>query len=175
MPCPACTSASTTAFFHVARAPVFCNILCDSRDQALKTPRGQIKLAYCNACGLVFNEAFDESLVKYEGQYENALHFSAHFRQYAEELAAELIKSYGLRNKRIVELGCGDGSFLSALCRLGQNKGFGFDPAFDPARAGKLDPNVTIKQQLYGPETAGEPADFVCCRHVLEHIFSQAL
>lgn len=172
MPCPACSSPNTTTFFSVPRAPVFCNILCHSREQALKTTRGQIKLAYCNACGLVFNEAFDESLVKYAGQYENALHFSPHFRQYAEDLAKELITSYSLRNKRIVELGCGDGSFLSTLCRLGPNKGFGFDPAFDPARAGAIDPNVSIVQKLYSPETAGEPADFVCCRHVLEHISS---
>jgi hypothetical protein len=121
---------------------------------------------------LIYNEAFDESLVKYAGQYENALHFSPHFQKYAEELAAELIKTYGLRNKRIVELGCGDGSFLSTLCRLGPNKGFGFDPAFDASRAGPLDPNVSIVKKLYGPDTAGEAADFVCCRHVLEHIYS---
>jgi SAM-dependent methyltransferase len=118
----------------------------------------------------VFNEAFDESLVKYGGQYENALHFSPHFREYAEKLAEELVASYSVRGKRVVELGCGDGSFLSALCRLGDNRGFGFDPAFDPARAGEIDARVSIVQKYYGPETAGEPADFVCCRHVLEHI-----
>lgn len=172
MPCPACLSGNTTSFFRVPRAPVFCNILCDTREQAVGTVRGQIDLAYCNSCGLIFNQAFDESLIHYAGQYENALHFSAHFRKYAEDLAAELIASYGLRSKRIVELGCGDGSFLSTLCRLGGNRGFGFDPAFDPSRAGPLDPGVSIVQKLYGPETAGEPADFVCCRHVLEHISS---
>lgn len=172
MPCPACASGNTTAFFRVPRAPVFCNVLCESREQALGTVRGEINLTYCNACGLIFNQAFDESLIHYAGQYENALHFSPHFRKYAEDLAAELIASYGVRGKRVVELGCGDGSFLSTLCRLGGNKGFGFDPAFDPSRAGPLDPNVSIVQKLYGPETAGEPADFVCCRHVLEHIYS---
>jgi hypothetical protein len=152
------------------RVPVFCNVLCATREEALAVTRGDIRLEYCNACGLVFNGAFDESLVRYSGQYENALHFSAHFRQYAEDLARELVESYGLRGKRIVELGCGDGSFLSALCRIGDNRGVGFDPAFDAARAGEVDRRVSIEKKLYGPETAGEPADFVCCRHVLEHI-----
>ncbi len=170
MPCPACSSPETTTFFRVTGMPVFCNVLSATPAEARSAARGTIHLAYCNSCGLVFNEAFDESLVKYGGQYENALHFSPLFRQYAEDLANELVASYSLRNKNIVELGCGDGSFLSTLCRLGDNRGFGFDPAFDPARAGPIDPRVSIVQKYYGPETAGEPADFVCCRHVLEHI-----
>lgn len=170
MSCPACSSPNTTTFFRVSGMPVFCNVLCATPEEARAVPRGDIHLAYCGCCGLVYNEAFDQSLVSYTGVYENALHFSGHFREYADELAAELVKTYSLRGKRIVELGCGDGSFLSTLCRLGDNRGFGFDPAFDASRAGDLDPRVTIVPELYGPETAGEPADFVCCRHVLEHI-----
>lgn len=170
MPCTACSSADTTTFFRVADMPVFCNVLCNTPAEARAVTRGDIHLAYCNACGLVYNEAFDESRVKYSGTYENALHFSPLFQKYVSDLASELVGSYGLRGKRIVELGCGDGSFLSALCKLGDNRGFGFDPAFDPSRAGPIDPRAKIEQKLYGPETAGEPADFVCSRHVLEHI-----
>lgn len=169
-PCPACADPRPATFFDLPAVPVFCNILSSTQDQARAVPRGDISLASCPACGLIFNAAFNPALITYSGTYENALHFSPHFRAYAQSLAQDLVSTCNLRRKRLVELGCGDGSFLSTLCQLGDNRGTGFDPAFDPARAGPLDPRVIILQKLYGPDTAGEPADFVCCRHVLEHI-----
>jgi hypothetical protein len=170
MACPACGSGSATPLLRVPSVPALCNVLYTSRERAVAAPRGEIRLTHCSECGLIANEAFDPRLVEYHGDYENALHFSPHFRQYAAELARELVDAHGLRGKRVAEIGCGDGSFLGELCRIGGCTGIGYDPAFDASRAGVLPPGVSIIPRLFGPETVGEPPDFLCCRHVLEHI-----
>jgi hypothetical protein len=166
--CPGCGGPQTTVFFESENAPIFCNVLWPSRQRALATARAEIRLAFCRRCGLVYNAAFDPQLMEYEPGYENPLHFSPHFRQYAKELAAELIERHHLRNKHIVDIGCGDADFLRRLCQMGPNRGTGFDPS----RTGRIAETngVTIVPQAYSQAHGRGAADFVCCRHVLEHI-----
>lgn len=178
MPCPSCRHSDAPVFFRMPRVPVLCNVLLHSHAEALAAPCAEIALAFCKpsggGCGLVFNAAFKPELMTYTGQYENALHFSPHFQKYAAELAASLVERHDLHNKRLVEIGCGDGQFLAMLCRLGPNRGLGFDPAHDPTRSTEqADPgagSLEIIREYYGPKHAHHPADFVTCRHVLEHI-----
>ena len=79
-----------------------------------------------------------------------------------------LIGTYGLRGKEIVEIGCGSGDFLTALCLLGGNRGVGYDPSHDPARAPVHDNRVQITADAYPSD--GVTADLVVARHVLEHV-----
>jgi SAM-dependent methyltransferase len=119
----------------------------------------------------MFNSAFDAELVRYSPRYDNCLHFSSRFRQYAESLAERLIARHGLHHKLVVDVGCGKGDFLKLLCEKGPNRGVGFDPSFearDDIRA--LGDDVTIIDDYYSEKYAGHGGDFLCCRHVLEHI-----
>jgi SAM-dependent methyltransferase len=158
-------------FFEVAHAPVMCNILCPTRDAALAVPRGSIRLGFCRACGHVYNIAYDQSFMQYDGAYENSLQFSSRFRQYLEELTRGLVQRYDLYDKDIIEIGCGQGDFLSLLCRMGRNRGTGFDPSFDPAKA-DTEPGagVEIVPEMYSGGHDGHPVNLLCCRHVLEHL-----
>ena len=171
MECPACHHDGMSCFFEIDRVPVFCNVLWPSLGQALAAPRGGIRLAFCTECGLIYNVAFDPSLTVYAPAYENSLHFSARFQEYAENLSRRLVERYHLYGKDIVEIGCGRGDFLATLCRTGNNRGVGFDPAYDGDGAGKA-PNhpVTILPETFSAVHARYPADLICCRHVLEHV-----
>lgn len=137
----------------------------------LAAPCGDIALGYCPVCSHVYNYAFDPSLMNYSQDYENSLHFSTRFQQYAVDLAERLIERYDLRGRDIIEIGCGKGDFLRQICQIGGNRGIGFDKSFvpDPARDG-ADPNVRFVVDFFGPAYADEPADLIVCRHVLEHI-----
>lgn len=170
--CPACFNSQMTVFFEVDNAPVFCNVLWPSRAEALAACRAPIRLAHCHQCGLIYNIAFDPQLMEYSPAYENSLHFSPRFQRYAEELAGRLIQQYGLFDKDIIEIGCGQGDFLALLQRLGNNRVLGFDPSYTPEKtateaAGSA---VRILPEVYSEKHARHPADLVCCRHVLEHI-----
>lgn len=145
-----------------------CNQLCGTRSAALATSNGTIDLAFCHTCGHIFNREFDPLLLEYSAGYENSLHGSERFQEYADALADELVERYQLHGRNIVELGCGRGEFLSALCRRGGNRGFGFDPSYrdnEPPPSG-----ISISREIYSGKSGVPSADLICCRHTLEHV-----
>ena len=170
-PCPVCDADVDQTFIEISQVPIYCNVLWSNKSEAQHAPRGDIHLAYCPDCGHVFNVAFQPELMHYTQTYENSLHFSPRFQEYIEALADRLIKTYHLEQKTIIELGCGQGDFLKILCQNGRNTGFGFDPSYVPP--GDKDdegPHLTFIQDYYSEKYRSYQADFICCRHVLEHI-----
>jgi SAM-dependent methyltransferase len=169
--CPVCGAPGMRVFFRREDVPVEDMAFWPTRDQAIECPKGNIELGYCPECECIANVDVGQDTVGYDTEYENSLHFSPSFQRYARALAADLIERYGLRNKTIVEIGCGKGEFLAMLCELGGNRGIGFDPSYANGRgscaAGR---GITYIQEFYSDSAAGHKGDFVCCRQVLEHI-----
>lgn len=166
--CPVCAGDELAPVLEVQGVPVFCNVLWETRDEALAAARGDIALVFCRSCGTIHNAAFDPELVRYSPAYENSLHFSAVFRDFARELAERLVERHGLHGKRIVDIGCGNGDFLRLLCDGTGNRGVGFDPSYRGTANGNG--AVRIVREHYTADHASEPADLICCRHVLEHL-----
>jgi SAM-dependent methyltransferase len=131
-----------------------------------------MRLGFCRQCGHTFNVAFNPDLMKYyDRDYENSLHYSPRFQEYANSLAASLIARYDLHDKNIIEIGCGRGDFLVLLCELGGNRGVGFDPSYTLKRATDVgQERITFVQDFYSERYADYKADLICCRQVLEHI-----
>jgi SAM-dependent methyltransferase len=171
--CPVCHGMTMEEFLFLPGVPTHCNLLWESKEQAQAAPRGDLRLGFCRTCGHVYNLAFDPSLMEYTQAYENSLHFSPRFQAYAEALASRLIEQYDLRGKEVIDIGCGKGDFLSLLCNMGSNRGYGFDPSFVPEIMEKASAErMTIIRDFYSPKYASYQADLVTCRHVLEHIQS---
>jgi SAM-dependent methyltransferase len=169
--CPACDSPETEIFFEIPELPTLSNVLLKTAEAARKWPKAPVRLGFCHACGWIGNTAFDPRLLNYGEHYENSLHYSVVFQNYAERLARYLFRRFHLKGKDLIEIGCGQGDFLYSLCELGRNRGVGFDPSFAPERArsnGHQD--IRFVRDYYSPEYAGYACDFLCCRHVLEHI-----
>jgi hypothetical protein len=116
----------------------------------------------------VFNAQFDAQVIKYDTSYDNSLDFSPAFQSYAQNLAEHLVSEHKLQQKRIVEIGCGNGAFLKLLCSLGGNTGKGYDPS----HAGDFDSaaGISFVNEYFSPAGEDIPFDFLCCRHVLEHL-----
>jgi SAM-dependent methyltransferase len=151
--------------------PVSCNHLCSSRDAALSEPTAAISLGFCPNCGHVFNLEYDPARLKYRPGYENSLRGSERFRKYDDALVDTLVRRYHLQGRRIVEIGCGSGQFLRALCERGGNFGLGFDPSYSNNQGGANDASgIAIRPEAYGADNAQLDAEFVCSRHTLEHI-----
>lgn len=167
MSCPVCTSEDVIDLLDVGELPVLCNQLCPTEEAARSVASGRIRLGSCRACGHIFNLAFDASKLHYSPEYENSLHCSGMFQRYADELVHQLVERYDLHQKRVLEVGCGQGDFLTSLCAAGDNTGFGFDPSY---AGGNEDPRISIRPMSFAEVEGKLEADFVCCRHVLEHI-----
>ena len=169
--CLICGSENIEIVIDLKQMPAHCNLLWPAEDDAKRVPRGDIQLGYCTTCGYIFNLLFDPQKMEYTQAYENSLHFSPRFQEYAESLAAKLIERYDLYHKDIIEIGCGQGDFLKLICKLGDNRGVGFDPSYV---RGSIDEDsmrqITIIEDYYSSVYSQYQADFIVCRHVLEHI-----
>lgn len=169
--CPSCAGRDLLPVYTVRDVPVHNSLVFRSREEARALARGDLEIVFCEKCGFIFNAAFDFSLLRYDSTYEDQQAFSPTFERFSRQLATELIDRYALRGKTIVEIGCGKGDFLSALCALGDNRGIGIDPTalyerLDDKVAGK----VMFVRELYSVRHARYGGDFTCCRHTLEHI-----
>ncbi len=166
-----CGEIGAEPFFTAEAVPVFSVALWETREEARDCPKGNVALGGCPSCGFIYNCAFDPALTGYDATYENALHFSKVYREYANREAEALVDRYDLRNKKVVDIGCGDGQFLSLLCQLGGNSGVGYDPSFvADNHAGPLHPNARIEMRYYTEEDMRQGVDLIVSRQVLEHI-----
>src|SRR6266550_5771338 len=111
--CPACQCTQAKRFFELRAMPVSIGIQWPSAEEGLSCKTGDVQLALCSRCGLIWNCAFDVDRLEYSQQYDNSLDFSPVFQDYARRLAHRLIDTYDIRGKDVVELGCGKGHFLT--------------------------------------------------------------
>lgn len=167
--CPGCAACEMRVFYSFDGAPVHSVLLMPTREEALAYQRGSIRLGFCERCGFIANTAYDPALQEYSGKCEETQGFSETFNAFSGALAAELVERHSLKGKRVIEIGCGKGEFLSMICEMGPNSGTGFDPAYVPGRL-ETTADVRFINDFFSDKYAGVKADFVICKMTLEHI-----
>jgi SAM-dependent methyltransferase len=166
--CPGC-GANAVGVMRIDAQPVVLNYRFDDPARARAVPRGDLDLVQCGRCGLVSNAAFSAALLPYDTHYENSQSHSPTFRRYLEALAGDLIARHRLRGKRVLEIGCGKGAFLTLLAELGDNAGDGYDTTWEDD-GGPRDRRVRfVARRLTAREVTGR-YDAIVCRHVIEHV-----
>lgn len=169
--CPACASTALEPVWRVPSVPVHSCLMVESEAQARAFPRGELDLAFCPACGFLFNAAFDPTVQHYSPAYEETQAFSPRFLRFLAELCEDQAGKYDLRDRLVVEIGCGKGEFLVALAERTGCRGIGIDPGFRPERlASPAAARLTFVRDLYGPAWRRLAPDYLACRHTLEHI-----
>lgn len=144
-----------------------------TRSEAVAARRRDIHLGFCRACGLITNLLFDSDVVQYGTAYDNTRRFSPTFTGFQKELAIELVERYRLHGKTILEIGCGEGDFISLLCEIGNNIGVGFDPAYVRHRGSLAltsHAGITFIRDAYSEKYAHYQGDFLVCQMTLEHL-----
>jgi SAM-dependent methyltransferase len=169
--CHSCGNAELTIFYEAPQVPVHSCLMVSTRAEALAFPRGDLGIGFCPRCGFIQNTAFDPSMERYSTDYEETQGFSPRFMEFAKGLCASQIEKYDLRDKDVLEIGCGKGEFLVLLCEMGKNRGIGIDPGYRPERTqSDAASRLQFVQDFYSEKYAHLKADYVCCRHTLEHI-----
>ena len=169
--CPACGYRGLAQFYAVDDIPVNSCLVVDSAAEGRAFPRGDLRIALCERCGFITNAAFDVRRLHYDASYEETQIFSPTFTAFQDHLILRLLDEHGLRGKTVVEIGCGKGDFLARMAELGDIRGIGIDPTAVAARlVGVAAERVRFINEFYGPEHGAIPADFIVCRHALEHI-----
>jgi SAM-dependent methyltransferase len=148
--------------------PAFQNAPAASERAAIDVPRGRLELRFCSDCSFVANDAFQPELVAYGREYESDQSRSPAFGEHVQSLVRGLVDG-GVSGKRILEVGCGAGYFLRALCREGENSGVGYDPSYRGPEV-DLAGDVRFVADYYPGGPGGPDADVVISRHVIEHV-----
>jgi len=167
--CPNCKHADIEDFFVIKDAPVHSLVTIKDYQKAMEVPRKDITLTFCNNCGFIFNSTFDTTLDYYTQGYEDQQGFSPTFVKFLTGVTQKFIDRYSIKHKKVIEIGCGKGDFISLISELGHNSGIGIDPAWVPGRT-KENPNVRFIKEFYSEKHGELEADCISCRHTLEHI-----
>lgn len=167
--CMSCRSAETENFFLLKNAPVHSIVTMKSYEEAVSIPKKDLTLAFCKNCGFIYNSTFDHTLDMYTKGYEDQQGFSGTWMKFITDFTERFIEKYDVRNKNIIEIGCGKGDFLQIICKLGNNRGIGIDPAYVPGRLEENE-NLQFIREFYSEKHGDLPADVIVCRHTMEHI-----
>jgi hypothetical protein len=174
MACPICEATNHTRLDHRARVPILQNRVWPTVEAAKAAPSGVLDMVKCNDCGFAWNQAFDESLIKYDPDYDNDQAQSDAFRSHMSSMADRVIASLTNTAANLVEIGCGQAAFIDVLApKLPDEMPlFGFDPSWR-GKDGDGPRGAKIYRQYFGPDTASlvpSGAQFVVSRHTIEHI-----
>jgi 2-polyprenyl-3-methyl-5-hydroxy-6-metoxy-1,4-benzoquinol methylase len=169
--CPLCAAPGGHEFLRRYRVPVHQNLMISDERAARSAPRGDIVLRTCIRCGFICNSAFHSEVLAYDRGYENTQACSPFFAAYLDGLVHHLLTEKGVRDCRIVEIGCGNGHFIRALVSAqgSANVGLGFDPAYRGPEV-LLDGRLRFVSQAFDAAAVRNPADVAICRHVIEHV-----
>lgn len=167
--CPVCGRHDLLHSVAFAALPVLCSELHSDAASARAARTGRFATTFCRGCSHVFNAAFEQDRIGYTQSYDSSLQYSPRFVAFADALAERLSRSYALAGKTVIDVGCGKGSFLKQLCAASGTEGVGFDKSFDASRDETV-PGVRFVNDWFHDGYRDLRPDFICCRHVLEHI-----
>jgi hypothetical protein len=171
--CPICLGDDSAAILSATDQPVLLNHLLPTREAALAAPRARLDFRGCLRCGFVWNAAFESDHIVYGPGYVNDQSGSAVFREHLEDVTSRCAALVARAPGALVEVGCGQGAFLTSLCQRTGRAGVGFDPALLAESPPEADPKLL--RRIFDSEavaTLPRPVSLIYSRHVLEHIAS---
>ncbi len=169
MQCPVCHSTASRDSVWRDSLPTMQNYVHRTYESSMAAFRGEFRLAVCQSCGFAWNRTFDRKKILYDENYDNAVP-STVMGMYYQEISEYLNEKYNLHGGLIVDIGCGNGEFLRALCDVQPDcRGLGIDPALDHSKE-ELDGRLALVRSEFSSDLLMEQPTLVVCRHVLEHI-----
>lgn len=132
--------------------------------------KASLILMICEKCGLVqLKEKIEPT------GYEEYLYVgtpSESFRDYLKGFSTKLATKYGVKSKKVLDIGCSDGYLLNLLGKY-DNKVVGFEPSKTLAQVCRTN-NLEVICDFFNPKSAKEKLattfDCIIIRHTLEHL-----
>jgi hypothetical protein len=147
--------------FQQQKVPVFQNKVYPTKEAAMAADFGIVELAQSKTSGFIFNRAFNTKLMNYDINYQNEQSNSQVFKDHLT-FVMQLLKSFGIADKKVVEIGCGKGVFFEMMLEEGIDC-IGFDPTYEGE-------NPKIIKEYFDQSCNNIHADVIVMRHTLEHI-----
>lgn len=168
--CPACGYTVAKMIFDAGIKPLATIAWAETQLDAKAVQSFKQEYIQCLNCAHVWNHLFDWEHVPYGNKpnrmYNNGAQWERHI-EYIKKWLSDRMPA----DPVVVDIGCGDASFLISMAKWYQSKGefIGFDPSGDVA-SGQTE--ITFNQVLFLPleDTVKYKPDLIVMRHVIEHL-----
>lgn len=168
--CPVCGHSPAVTIFNAGKKPLATIAWADSQEEALQVPAFEQEYIQCLNCSHVWNHLFDWKNVPYGNKPNKMFNRGATWKDHLSDLSSWLSKSLP-SEPTIVDIGCGDGSFLDGMANSYQGKGrfLGYDPSGDVSVD---ETSIEFYKSLFEPSDhlIEVQPDLILMRHVVEHL-----
>jgi C-methyltransferase C-terminal domain/Methyltransferase domain len=168
--CPVCGYTLAATLFETGKKPLATIAWADSYEAALRVPSFEQEYIQCLNCSHVWNHLFDWEHVPYGDKPNKMYNRGARWREHLIGLSEWLSQSLP-SEPVVIDIGCGDGSFLVNMADSYQGKGrfVGFDPSGDVDSGVQL---IDFYKCLFEPFSHLKQLkpDLLLMRHVIEHL-----
>lgn len=106
--CPLYLGGTTQNFFNTPLMPTQDGVFSSLEQEALWVPMGKINLFWCSTCSYACNEDYDPIKIQFNN-YDFSLTESPASKKYEDEVCQHSISKYELKEKTILDVGCGIG------------------------------------------------------------------
>lgn len=169
--CPICKSSEVTIALHYDKYPLYIKPI--SKEFIDTVPLKPLTICLCNSCGYLFQEKpvdssdlssiYEENYCSYHSPAVSGIGSSL-----AKQFLSFLENTIPLHRKRVLEIGCFDGYFLTLLKNIHSCNVLGCDPSPGAEIAKKT--GINVMQNYFSPDLIKEKFDICVLRGVLEHI-----
>lgn len=169
--CIACGYHLTYPIYSPGNHPLSVLHLPKSEQEAINITKYPMNFRRCASCGHIYNVDFDYSLIPYEENSNLMFNKGSSWKVFMDEMVSNLNSVHGLKNKIIVEIGCGDGHFLERIKQVEPTaKCIGFEPGIEHKTVSSK--GIEVYNDYFKPERdmAKLRPDILICRHVIEHL-----
>lgn len=166
--CRICNSNNLELFIHLPNSSS--NISnCLNQSEIGKVKEKDLKVYKCIQCDFVqLNETLDDTFYQ---DYVMSTSYSDQMRSYSNKQVEDFVMKYELINKKVIDVGCGDGGYMLCMQEFGIDA-YGVEPSL-PFMQGAVEKGLKVTNAMVGlsfPEFTDVKYDGFVTRQVLEHI-----
>lgn len=166
--CRLCNSKNLKVFLEIPNSSSNISMMLEENELD-KVPSTHIKVYKCDQCNFCqLTESLED---EFYDDYIMSTSFSKQMKEYSNLQANKFIKQYNLFGKKIIDVGCGEGGYMTHLKYNGV-EAIGIEPSIKFIEAAK-DKKLKIHQGYVGIDEPMIPEgkyDAFVTRQVLEHV-----
>ena len=170
--CPVCGYSVATTIYNAGIKPLALIAWETSAQAAKNVPCFKQEYIQCLKCSHIWNQNFDWNDVPYADKPNRMYNNGSSWKKHIQYLTKWLGNSIS-ENPTIVDIGCGDGSFLANMSNYYNSRGtfLGFDPSGEVTT---YKDKINFYRQLFRPleDTGKYKPDLIVMRHIIEHLNS---
>jgi hypothetical protein len=166
--CPVCNQYDYNEIITLEKQPLSNLALSSHYQEAMDNVSFDIVMCMCTNCSHVYNQNASIDNITYKQEENSTYYIGEVWKNYTIKLAQNFIEKYKINNSKILEIGCGDITFLKEFIK-NKNLCVGYDPSYPESEKNKYQIDI-VSDYFYPKKDFTQEYDVVILRHLVEHL-----